>query len=453
MSKDLEQLKGLNSNLEKTLTTLYPLKPIGIGTSAVESLSSYISRLAEAHYVTVSNLVLHEIAPTISEQAGVPLNNKENFWFNNTAGTLNGIAPRTEQYINALILLTEQPFLEHLTFWPWRDSIFFKSLIRQNRSWCPQCLLEKFSIGEQLYEPLIWTIDPVKICLVHNSRLTFECPQCGNKNRIFSSSQRVGHCTNCGWFLGFDNRPNPVDRSNDDFDIWVTKNISDLISQSLTANNYNVDNFLGNLSWLLENNWGGRIFDFADDLKLPSGRVWHWIHRDRKMPTLNSLLQVSYALRINLVDLLTDKKPVLVRNSNSKDGSNSNAIRKIKPKSDPEIESIINNFLIANSNPLSMSKIIRETGLSRSTLKRCCPDIYAEIVNKYDQYKKEEDLKRKQEIQRLIYESTVELYDKNITPSYRTMEKYLEKTSGIKALFWKSYAVDAWHSALEDMGL
>jgi hypothetical protein len=42
---------------------LYRLEPIGIGTSYVESLTSYIARLAEVHCVSLKALVMREIFP------------------------------------------------------------------------------------------------------------------------------------------------------------------------------------------------------------------------------------------------------------------------------------------------------------------------------------------------------------------------------------------------------
>src|SRR2546427_5615316 len=47
---------------------LYSLEPIGIGTPEVESVSSYLNRLAQAHCVTVSALITHELLPHLSPQ-------------------------------------------------------------------------------------------------------------------------------------------------------------------------------------------------------------------------------------------------------------------------------------------------------------------------------------------------------------------------------------------------
>jgi len=41
---------------------LYSLKPMGIGTPFVESLTGYVSRLADAHAVSVGNLVGRELS-------------------------------------------------------------------------------------------------------------------------------------------------------------------------------------------------------------------------------------------------------------------------------------------------------------------------------------------------------------------------------------------------------
>ena len=48
---------------------LYSLAPMGIGTSQVESLTSYVMRLAEAHAVSPGTLIRQEIFPNLPEYA------------------------------------------------------------------------------------------------------------------------------------------------------------------------------------------------------------------------------------------------------------------------------------------------------------------------------------------------------------------------------------------------
>ena len=44
---------------------LYHLEPIGIGTSGVESLTSYLARLAPAHWIPVQPLLIKILAPEL----------------------------------------------------------------------------------------------------------------------------------------------------------------------------------------------------------------------------------------------------------------------------------------------------------------------------------------------------------------------------------------------------
>ncbi len=47
---------------------LYRLEPIGIGTPYVESLTSYIVRLAEEHHISLKLLVVQEVLPFLDKE-------------------------------------------------------------------------------------------------------------------------------------------------------------------------------------------------------------------------------------------------------------------------------------------------------------------------------------------------------------------------------------------------
>jgi hypothetical protein len=46
---------------------LYSLQPMGLGTSRVESLTSYLTRLAQAHTVSLRTLVKREVFPLLAK--------------------------------------------------------------------------------------------------------------------------------------------------------------------------------------------------------------------------------------------------------------------------------------------------------------------------------------------------------------------------------------------------
>ena len=57
----------LNPPTLRPRTYLYHLEPIGIGTPLVESLTSYIGRLAAAHAVSMGILSTKEFGPRVSK--------------------------------------------------------------------------------------------------------------------------------------------------------------------------------------------------------------------------------------------------------------------------------------------------------------------------------------------------------------------------------------------------
>ena len=51
---------------------LLPLRPVGAGTPLVESTTSLLMRLAEAHHLTPADLVTTGLAPYLEERWGAP---------------------------------------------------------------------------------------------------------------------------------------------------------------------------------------------------------------------------------------------------------------------------------------------------------------------------------------------------------------------------------------------
>src|SRR5260370_35013125 len=98
---------------------LYRLEPIGMGTPYVESLTSYIVRLADAHCVTPKALVMYEILPS-QGQAVTALKHysRLNMFWRENASTLNGFSSIARGGVEALQSLTtcdKRGFLTMLT--------------------------------------------------------------------------------------------------------------------------------------------------------------------------------------------------------------------------------------------------------------------------------------------------------------------------------------------------
>lgn len=62
---------SLSSSPIPPRSRLYSLEPIGIGTALVESLSGYVARLAEAHSVSVGDLVGRVLSDVANAQGAI----------------------------------------------------------------------------------------------------------------------------------------------------------------------------------------------------------------------------------------------------------------------------------------------------------------------------------------------------------------------------------------------
>src|SRR5699024_8991156 len=215
------------STFLSTRTDLYNVDPIGIGTSYVESLSSYISRIAEIHNLAVSPLLSKVIAPMLNinylkEQLTQGI-------IKDTSHFVNENSPVTIEYCNTLEILTGRHDLRSLTMLNWQG-VFSKKLFSRYRKWCPICLNKMKSNSKIIYEPLIWYISDIKKCEVHEVVLQDQCPNCNRNLPYLHKELMVGYCQYCGSWLGDElviNKETLTEK-----DIFIFQNYKELLANS-----------------------------------------------------------------------------------------------------------------------------------------------------------------------------------------------------------------------------
>src|SRR5258707_9156811 len=111
-------LKDLEESLIPSRSRLYHLEPIGIGTPFVESLTSYIVRLAHAHCVEPRMLVVHEILPYLRELGRLVSKPRSLLM-------INGMGSLASQWVQAVEELTLCRNLRFLTMLSWANVIDF----------------------------------------------------------------------------------------------------------------------------------------------------------------------------------------------------------------------------------------------------------------------------------------------------------------------------------------
>ena len=103
-------------------SVLYALVPIGIGTPLVESMTSYIARLAEAHCVFPGVLMRHVIVPFVERHStGEGRSTTLHLRDGKATGALNANQQTAMNAVNALESLTKLRGLRVLTMVTWAE--------------------------------------------------------------------------------------------------------------------------------------------------------------------------------------------------------------------------------------------------------------------------------------------------------------------------------------------
>ena len=214
---------------------LFSLEPIGIGTSTIESLSSYLCRLADEHCVSLQKLVTQEISPLIIDRLGeqdLTSRSISSILGNSDAKpAINGMRDMTRSLVNALGQLTLRQDLRYLSCLTYQGIIKDKSLFRQHKAWCPQCFEQQKQEKQIIYEPLLWSFKDANYCLHHNCQLRDRCPHCDSTQKAIANFSIPGYCNKCRSWLGtHENTSCFSSKSGSQDNYFLVKSIGDFIA-------------------------------------------------------------------------------------------------------------------------------------------------------------------------------------------------------------------------------
>lgn len=291
-------------------TLLFPLEPIGIGTPFAESLTSYISRLAEVHAVTVSDLVGYVLAkcapcdgPIVSVRAR---DYRMGSGFHPGIHAINGLAEDARRWVAAAATATGRTGLRFLTLTPLKQAFCKQFLFRKVQAWCPACFADRRRDGLPLYLPLAWNLRMVEVCARHGCLLEDTCPDCGKQFGPLDARARAGYCSRCGYWFGLpasSRQQLSQERSYDD-ELWLATAIGDVLaSMPDLEEDYLWDILRENITTVIKQAANGNQRVFSDLIKLPDSAVCGWVagaHRPRP----DQLFRICRQLRVPVAELL-----------------------------------------------------------------------------------------------------------------------------------------------------
>jgi len=288
---------------------------VGFGTTFVESLISYVIRLAKAYCISPKLLVMQEILPSLERPISAYTSRVHTAWSEN-AYTINGMNVSTIGWVQKLEELTSRNDLRLLTMMTWSEVISRFGMFRTAKAWCPICYEEARQSGKIVYDPLVWSFQSVTVCTRHCCPLSFQCPHevCRRKPPVLTSHSLPGHCTKCSGWLGVSSLEGvaAIERkvSTSDLRYWAAEVVGDLVESASTVS-YPIKRelLMERISFYLEQEGRGKIAILATKLGVSENLITAWL-QGRRIPKFSTILQMCVRLDTSPVCFLTGKEPI-----------------------------------------------------------------------------------------------------------------------------------------------
>jgi hypothetical protein len=391
IKRKINEVKQSDAKYQITQRSLlYNLEPIGIGTPYVESLTSYISRLAMEHNVKVATLMKETIVPYTDKEYLVT--NFDNGSYR--AKYINGNSLVSIDLVKAIEKATSRKDIIFMTMNLW-GGILSKNIIGDYRKWCPECLNTLKLNHQEIYEPLIWYIkDEFNIgkCCIHETSLVEECPHCQKRLPAMKGNLVIGYCQYCSAWLGNRSKDKGINELTED-EKFILLNFQQLLEYAPSSFSFPTKNSFGIICRkIIDDMKFTKLKDFDTFFELGHSQLSTWL-KNKHAPSIKSLLKIVKKLDTTIYHLFYNQ------------GSFSNSKQKItnvyEKLSNESIEYILMEE-IKLEKPRSLYEIADEIGLHFDTIRRKCPISSNKLEEHYADYRKKLKKSSLKEIEKVL---------------------------------------------------
>jgi hypothetical protein len=406
---------------------LYRLPPVNFKHGLVESLTSYIARLAAAHCLPLWFLVTREIAPLFARKSIVNFDKGHCDLLGKFGGAVNGNTFTATQAARAVERLTAQTDLTQLTMLGAGDRLAQTPLLRPCQAWCPTCLKQWKDEKQTLYYPLMWNLVTINRCPIHNTLLVDRCSRCNRTHHPLARRLRIGHCPHCESWLGPKSDAKAV-KEPTAWELFAAKSTVDLIGGINTSALENgSSHFISNISEIIKNSFGGSKNAFARYVGVHHVSVGDWLVAKQK-PSLRAVLLVSYRFDISGFQLISSTLPNFQLSLFRPAGNGDDA--RLRPQlrriSRTKVKCILNAALESSEfPPRSLRTVCRQAGFCQTQAQGMFPDLSQKILDRYRTYRLEKRRQRELFTKMLVRSAVYEVCWSGQYPSLRKVNRKL----------------------------
>ncbi len=421
MINDLTISQGGVATVTPPRSVLAPLKPIGFGSSWRECLSSYLQRLADVYCVTPNQLCRAIFTTLLSF---VQSHQVDRIWQHSN---FNAMGPIPRKWSDFLGQQTSVRGLDKLTLLPLEGLACSRSLTVDNRQWCPLCFEEDEASGTP-YGRLLWEIESVKACPIHEVRLISECG-CTMGDALPARKRKF--LPNLCWICGRNLNHHSIAtlHSASSVELRHARLIADLLGCWLFEDDQErpiksgVPTFLGNA---VLNHPDRHAAGLARTLGVSKGSLHGWM-TGINVPAFPRMVSIADTCEASLVEVLAGEfngdvvkgDLSIQRSTNSRKKCNWN------PR---KMNKVANDLLAAlrATPPPSLSSIARETGASSRIMRDMHPLLVQAISARWMDWNRARTGERRNDREATMREAAEALALEGVHVTRRQLSKKLE---------------------------
>lgn len=379
---------------------LYKVRPIGRETEEVESLSSYVIRLARVHGVSIGRLL-----GDLKEHYRKNYPDKVDDWITDAKpeklpAIIRPIDSAAE-LIEVLQHYTGREDLRCYTFQALRHACYRSvGLFAEHIRWCPECFKEDLQLGIPTYLRLLWSFKEVTSCHKHQTQIISRCHKCYARQNSQHRRKRVHLCRRCGAELFEAHRSEKLPQN----ELQHSDYLDLRALTAAVASDPNLEYQKGAARRLLK-----AIFDQVWELK-EERDFWKVLPKEQSLMicysnkhlTMKSLRRVAYRLGISLPGLLAGEvecwTPQLDQNWLGDLPVTLNPAKRRKRVDRKKLLEELTGYRqqIDPAQPPPLAEVGRRLHISTGGLEYLFPGICAEIKENYQKWKITERIRKRE---------------------------------------------------------